>query len=92
MNKKMFITTYVYKYLKTIVQFVSEILCNIYDHIFRLAVISLLLKKIKLYQTRMTTSISSDAQRNQTSILIRGKKITFPPKPDGQTDIRMDGN
>ena len=36
----------------------------------------------------MTTSISSEARRNQTSVLIGAEKITFPPKPDGQTDIR----
>ena len=35
----------------------------------------------------MTTSISSEARRKQTSILIRGRKILIPPKPDGQTDI-----
>ena len=38
--------------------------------------------------TRMTTSISSEARRNQTSILIRGREN--PPKPDEQTDIRTD--
>ena len=42
----------------------------------------------------LTTSISSEARRNQTSILIRDREITFPPKPDGhidkQTDIRRD--
>ena len=39
----------------------------------------------------MTTSISSEPRRNQTLILIRAEKITFPPKPDGQTDIHTDG-
>ena len=43
-----------------------------------------------IFTTRMTTSISSEARRNQTSILIRAEKITFRPKPDGQTDRRMD--
>ncbi len=38
----------------------------------------------------MATSISSEARRNQTSILIRAEKIKFPPKPDEQTDIRTD--
>ena len=42
-------------------------------------------------KTRMTTSISSEARRNQTSILVSGREITFPPKPDGQTDINTDG-
>ena len=39
----------------------------------------------------MTTSISSEAQRNQTSIIIRGQELTFPPKPDRQTNIRTYG-
>ena len=39
----------------------------------------------------MTTSISSEARRNQTSILIiQAEKITFPPKPDRQTYGRTD--
>ncbi len=50
-------------------------------------------------KTRMATSIISEARRNQTSILIRCRENTFPPKPDGQTDkqtygrtdIRADG-
>ena len=42
--------------------------------------------------TRMTTSISSEARRNQTSILIRGRENHVSPKPDGQTDIRTDGH
>ena len=46
---------------------------------------------VGINETRMTTSISSEALRNQFSILIRDQKITFPPKPDGQTDIRRDG-
>ena len=37
------------------------------------------------YSTRMTTSISSEARRNLTSILIRGRE-----KPDGQTDRHKD--
>ena len=39
----------------------------------------------------MTTSISSEARRNQTSILIRGRENHISPKPDGMTDIRTDG-
>ena len=39
----------------------------------------------------MATSITCEAQRNQTSILIRAEKITFPPNPDGQTDIQTEG-
>ena len=39
----------------------------------------------------MTTSINSEARRNQTSILIRGGENHVSPKPDGQTDIRTDG-
>ncbi len=39
----------------------------------------------------MTTSISSEARRNHISILIRGREIMFPPKPDGQTDRHTDG-
>ena len=38
----------------------------------------------------MKTSISSEAQRNQTSILIRGRENHVTPKPDGQTDRRTD--
>ncbi len=38
----------------------------------------------------MTISISSEDRRNHTSILIRAKKIAFPPKPDGHTEIRTD--
>ncbi len=34
----------------------------------------------------MTTSISSEAQRNQTSILIRGRENHVPLKPDGWMD------
>ena len=45
---------------------------------------------IKCITTRMTTSISSEARRNQTSILIRGREIAFAPKPDGQTDRNTD--
>ncbi len=37
----------------------------------------------------MTTSISSEARRNQTSILIRGRENHL--KPDGQTDRYTDG-
>ena len=40
----------------------------------------------------MTTSISSEARRNQTSFVNRGQEIMFPPKPDGQTDIWNDGH
>ncbi len=40
-------------------------------------------------ETRMTTSISSEARRNQTSILIRGRENHVSPKPDGQTDISI---
>ena len=40
----------------------------------------------------MTTSISSEARRNQTSLSLLGaEKIKFSPKPDGQTDIRTGG-
>ncbi len=41
-------------------------------------------------KTRMKTSMSSEARRKQTSILIRGQKIAFPLKPYGQTDGRTD--
>ena len=44
----------------------------------------------KRRKTSMTTSISSENRRNQTSILIRVDKITFPPKPDGQTDRQIE--
>ncbi len=37
----------------------------------------------------MTTSISSEARRNQTSILISGREN--PPKPDEETDKHTDG-
>ncbi len=40
----------------------------------------------EMEETRMTTSISSEARRNQTSIIIRGRENRVPPKPDGQTD------
>ncbi len=40
---------------------------------------------------RMTTSISREARRNQTTILIRGRKNHVSPKPDRQTDIHTDG-
>ncbi len=40
----------------------------------------------KNIETRLTTSISSEARRNQTSILKRGRENMCPPKPDGQTD------
>ena len=33
----------------------------------------------------MTTFIGNEARRNQISILTIGRKIGFPPKPDGQT-------
>ncbi len=36
----------------------------------------------------MTTSISSEARRNQ--ILISGRENHFSPKPDGQTDRQTD--
>ncbi len=39
----------------------------------------------------MTTSISSEAWSNQTSILIRGRENRVSPKPDGQTDRQTDG-
>ncbi len=35
--------------------------------------------------------ISSEARRNQTFILYRAEKITFPPKPDGWTDSQTYG-
>ncbi len=38
----------------------------------------------------MTTSISSEARRNQSSILLGAEKIAFTPKHDGQTEIRTD--
>ena len=38
----------------------------------------------------MKTSISNEARRNQTSILIGAEKITFPPQPDGQIDKQTD--
>ncbi len=38
----------------------------------------------------MTTSISSEARKNQTYILTRGRENHVPPKPDGQTDRHMD--
>ena len=34
----------------------------------------------------MATFISSEARRNQNSILIRGRENRVSPKPDGQTD------
>ena len=34
----------------------------------------------------MTTSISSEARRNQTSFLIRGQENRVYTKPEGQTD------
>ena len=37
----------------------------------------------------MTASISSEARRNQTSILIRDREN--PPKPNGQTNRHTDG-
>ncbi len=40
--------------------------------------------------TRMTTSISSEARWNQTSILIMGRENHGSPKPDGQTYGRTD--
>ncbi len=46
-------------------------------------------------KTRMTTSISSEARRNQTSILIRGRENHVSPltwRTDRQTDIRTDGH
>ena len=45
-------------------------------------------------KTRITTSISSEAQRNQTSILIRGWENQVSPKPwrtARQTHVRTDG-
>ncbi len=48
-------------------------------------------KKIRFIQkARMTISINGETRRNQTSILIRGREITFPPEPDGQTEILTD--
>ncbi len=48
-------------------------------------------KKMEIrHTTRMTTSISSEARRNQTSFLIRGRENHVSPKPDGQTYGRMD--
>ncbi len=38
----------------------------------------------------MTTSISSEDRRNQTSILIRGRENHVTPKPDEQTDRHTD--
>ena len=38
----------------------------------------------------MATCISSEAQRNQTSVLIRGQENHVPPKPDGWTDRHTD--
>ena len=37
----------------------------------------------------MTTSIRSEARRNQSSILIRGRENHVSPKPDGQTYISI---
>ncbi len=39
----------------------------------------------------MTTSIRSEARRNQTSILIRDRYNPISPKPDGETDRHTDG-
>ena len=48
-------------------------------------VFNIIYKKI-----RMTTSISSEARKNQTSIL-GAEKIAFPLKPDRRTYGRTDG-
>ncbi len=37
----------------------------------------------------MTISISSEARRNQTSILIRGRENHVSPKPNEQTDRQI---
>ena len=39
----------------------------------------------------MTTSLSIEARRNQTSILIRGRENNVSFKPDGKTDRHTDG-
>ena len=40
----------------------------------------------------MTTSISSEAQEIRPLSLLGAGKITFPSKPDGQTDRHTDGH
>ncbi len=40
----------------------------------------------------MTTAINSEARRNKTSILIRGRENHVSPKPDGQPDRHTDGH
>ncbi len=42
-------------------------------------------------ETKMITSISSEARRNQTSNLIRGRENNISPKPNGQTDRHTEG-
>ncbi len=44
-----------------------------------------------VFKTRMTTSISSEARENQTSILIRGRENHVSPLLDEQTDRHTDG-
>ena len=39
----------------------------------------------------MTTSIVAKLEEIRPLSLLGAEKITFPPKPDGQTDIRTDG-
>ena len=39
----------------------------------------------------MTTSISSEAQKNRPLSKLGAEKITFPPKPGGQSDSQTDG-
>ncbi len=41
--------------------------------------------------TRMTTSTSSETQEIRPLSYLGAEKITFPPKPDGQTVRHTDG-
>ncbi len=38
---------------------------------------------------RITISIRSEARRNQTSMLIKGREIHVSPNTDGHTDIHL---
>ena len=46
----------------------------------------------KTTKTRMTTSISSELEEIRPLSQIGAEKITFPPKPDGQTYRHTDGH
>ena len=63
------------------------------SYLLRTEGLTLIVEKFATKKIRMTTSISSEARRNQTTILIRGRENHISLNlTDRQTDIRTDGH